>query len=563
MDSNMIFIAALAAVVFLVIKNKTDEAERKKKLIHDLKENYGKEENREYTPVEYELISHYFKNKGVEQGENIIDHITWNDLDMDNFFISMNHTLSETGEEYLFDMLHRPVFDVDVLKERGRVIDFFEKHEDERLIAQQALAAMGHSKKYSLSDYLKQLDDLREENNVGHMFCALLGLVSIAMIFLRPPVGFVMVLLATAVNVATYFKRKSETDPYVRCFSYIVRMLRETKALLALDAPELSEYIAKLKKDQDVLKELNHGMFLLMSGRNLTGSLMELPLDYIRIFFHLDLMRFNVMLRIVRKNRAAINEMIEITGFLDSMISVGHFRKTLIKAAEPEFVSGETVFSAEEMFHPLLKKPVPASIEAKRGVLVTGSNASGKSTFLKSVALAALLAETIYTVPADSLKMSFFMIYSSMSIRDSISSGDSYYMAEIRAMKRIMDAVKGRRDTSILCFVDEVLRGTNTVERIAASSQLLKSLSTDGVICFAATHDIELTHMLENYVDNYHFSETAGNGTITFSYKLETGRAESRDAIRLLDMIGYDQSITKAAFETSNCFMETGAWPKL
>jgi DNA mismatch repair ATPase MutS len=215
------------------------------------------------------------------------------------------------------------------------------------------------------------------------------------------------------------------------------------------------------------------------------------------------------------------------------------------------------------MFHPLLKKPVPASIEAKRGVLVTGSNASGKSTFLKSVALAALLAETIYTVPADSLRMSFFMIYSSMSIRDSISSGDSYYMAEIRAMKRIMDAIKGRRDTSILCFVDEVLRGTNTVERIAASSQLLKSLSTDGVICFAATHDIELTHMLENYVDNYHFSETAGNGTITFSYKLETGRAESRDAIRLLDMICYDQSITKAAFETSNCFMETGAWPKL
>ncbi|MCR5526676.1 MAG: hypothetical protein K6F39_04750 [Lachnospiraceae bacterium] len=563
MDSNMILIAAVAIVIFLFAKNKTDEAARKKKLIHDLRENYGKDEIREYTPVEYELISHHFKNKGAAEGEDIIDQITWDDLDMDNFFMSMNHTLSETGEEYLFDMLHRPVMDAEILKERGRVIEFFDQHEKERLLAQQAFAAMGHPKKYSLSDYLKQLDNLREENNVGHMFCAALGIVSIAMIFLKPPVGFVMVLLATAVNVATYFKRKGETDPYVRCFSYIVRMLRETRALLALDAPELSEYIERLRKAQDTLKELNHGMFLLMSGRNLTGSIMELPLDYIRIFFHLDLMRFNVMLRIVRKNRDAIDELIEIAGFLDSMISVGHFRRTLLTTSEPEFISDETVFSAEDMFHPLLKKPVPATIEARRGVLVTGSNASGKSTFLKSAALTALLAETIYTVPAKHVCMSFFKIYSSMSIRDSISAGDSYYMAEIRAMKRIMDAVKTRAGASILCFVDEVLRGTNTVERIAASSQLLKSLSTEGVICFAATHDIELTHMLENYIDNYHFSETAGEGTITFSYRLEPGRAESRDAIRLLDMIGYDQSITKAAFETSSCFMETGAWPKL
>jgi DNA mismatch repair ATPase MutS len=79
-----------------------------------------------------------------------------------------------------------------------------------------------------------------------------------------------------------------------------------------------------------------------------------------------------------------------------------------------------------------------------------------------------------------------------MSLRDDLQGGDSYYVVEIKALKRILTAAKepGR---PVLCFVDEVLRGTNTVERIAASTQILKSFDGRAVLCFAATHDIELT----------------------------------------------------------------------
>ena len=107
--------------------------------------------------------------------------------------------------------------------------------------------------------------------------------------------------------------------------------------------------------------------------------------------------------------------------------------------------------------------------------------------------------------------------------------------------------------------MDEVLRGTNTVERIAASSQILKSLCGRSVLCFAATHDIELTRMLDNCFDNYHFEEDF-NQDVVFNYKLLKGPATTRNAIKLLKSIGYDDKIIKAADDTANQFLQTGNW---
>ena len=118
-------------------------------------------------------------------------------------------------------------------------------------------------------------------------------------------------------------------------------------------------------------------------------------------------------------------------------------------------------------------------------------------------------------------------------------------------------------NSKILCFVDEVLRGTNTVERISASSQILKELALNGIMCFAATHDIELTYILEKYYSNYHFTEDVQGNEIVFSYALHEGRATSRNAIKLLEIIGYDKSIVDKAQERAEDFVNTGAWRQI
>ena len=121
-------------------------------------------------------------------------------------------------------------------------------------------------------------------------------------------------------------------------------------------------------------------------------------------------------------------------------------------------------------------------------------------------------------------------------------------------------AVRENAAPPVLCFVDEVLRGTNTVERIAASSRILQSLTGKGVLCFAATHDIELTHLLEDTYENYHFEETIEEGDINFNYLLKKGRAQSRNAIRLLQVMGYDSDVIKEAEDMAGRFLETGKW---
>ena len=109
--------------------------------------------------------------------------------------------------------------------------------------------------------------------------------------------------------------------------------------------------------------------------------------------------------------------------------------------------------------------------------------------------------------------------------------------------------------------MDEVLRGTNTVERIAASREVLAGLANNGrTLCFAATHDIELTYLLEQECDNYHFEETVTDDKVEFDYMLKEGRATSRNAIKLLRMLGYPEEIIKKAEHSAEQFLKTGEW---
>ena len=147
-----------------------------------------------------------------------------------------------------------------------------------------------------------------------------------------------------------------------------------------------------------------------------------------------------------------------------------------------------------------------------------------------------------------------------MALRDDLRAGDSYYIVEIKALKRIMDAADCDSRNPLLCFVDEVLRGTNTVERIAASTQIMERLSEKGIYCFAATHDIELTHLLEDKYDNYHFEEEVKDGDVLFSYHLLNGRAQTRNAIKLLKVIGFSDEITECAENRAQRFIRTGQW---
>jgi DNA mismatch repair ATPase MutS len=122
-----------------------------------------------------------------------------------------------------------------------------------------------------------------------------------------------------------------------------------------------------------------------------------------------------------------------------------------------------------------------------------------------------------------------------------------------------MDADNSRQP--LLCIIDEVLRGTNTVERIAASSELLKQIASENILCIAATHDIELCSMLSEQYSMLHFKETVtSDGDVLFDYMIRDGQTTTRNAIKLLKSMGFDKNLVKQANEKADFFITEGKW---
>ncbi len=449
-------------------------------------------------------------------------------------------------------------------------------HEKERIDLLCALKDLGHTGRFSLYDYMDSLDSLEWKGSGRSVFVLLLYTVSVAVMFISVQIGILLLLAALVIGLVHYFREKSRIEPYLISFRYLLRMMKQadliSTILLKGDSEELRAQGKALAEVNAGFAGFRRGSGILMSSGDSSSNPLDLVLDYIRILFHLDLFKFSSMLSAVRQKKAEIDTEISIVGRADAAVAAASCRESLPEWCRPEFTAcGEAFIDAEDLYHPLLENAVPNSLHTDRPILLTGSNASGKSTFLRSVAICALLAQTIWTVPAKSWRSSLFRIYSSMALKDNLQGHESYYMVEIKSLKRILDAAAGdgsgmhseaaaaAASVPVLAFIDEVLRGTNTIERIAASTEILHAFAAKGILTFAATHDIELTDLLPEY-DNYHFGEEIEEGDVIFHYHLQKGRATTRNAIRLLGQIGFAPSITEKAEERAAQFEKTGKW---
>lgn len=301
---------------------------------------------------------------------------------------------------------------------------------------------------------------------------------------------------------------------------------------------------------------------MVSGGSSISGSLFDAVFDYVRILCHVDLIKIGTMIKEVCKYEKELLELYDIIGYLDAIIAIASFRDSVETYCIPQFEMEKEhskQLKMQMLYHPLIKNPVKNSIDTDKSILFTGSNASGKSTFLKAVAINVLFAQTIHTVLADEYCSSFYRIYSSMALRDDILSQESYFIVELKSLKRIFTKIR-EDDVAVLCFIDEILRGTNTVERVAASSQLLEEIAKKNALCFAATHDIELTYLLEDIYQNCHFEEVLQDGDVSFDYLLKEGRANSRNAIRLLEVIGFDKEVVKRSQQRVDRFLQKGIW---
>lgn len=545
------FILLLGVILFRGITENKRTVEKWKK---SFRENFGEKNKRKWKNEELEKISHYSQYK---KSEYEIDELTWNDLDMNEIFRQMAYTRSSLGDDYLFFMLRNPVQDEEILKKREKKISLLGSQEELRLKLQILFARIGRIREYSYADYLHYLMQEEAKSNLKHYLADGLILLSFLLMGYNLGLGWAVFFGMILYNIVVYFKDKAHLEPYLISLRYLLKNLEYAKELKEILPMEWKEEKVRLERILAVMKKMQKNSYLVMSPGRMAGEGLELLLDYMRMCFHIDIIKFNRMLSHIQKYEKEIWDLYEIMGEADACIAVAEYRASLPQNTCPVFHQEKRIIM-KEGYHPLIENAVSNSLEMSKSVLLTGSNASGKSTFLKTMGINVLLAQTIHTCVAGYFELPFCRLYTSMSLKDSLFLNESYYMAEIKAIKRIMDATQD--GSMVVCMVDEVLRGTNTIERIAASTQILKSMSEKNILCMAATHDVELTKTLEKEYDNYHFEESIHQSDVSFSYRLMVGRAKSCNAIYLLENLGYDRTMIYEARKMVKVFEEQGEW---
>ena len=174
---------------------------------------------------------------------------------------------------------------------------------------------------------------------------------------------------------------------------------------------------------------------------------------------------------------------------------------------------------------------------------------SGKTSFIRTIGINVITGQTINTCFADEFSLSKMNIFSAIRISDDLMNDKSYYFEEVLSIKSMIDnSTNGKTN---LFLLDEIFKGTNTIERISAGKAVLSALSKGNNIVFVSTHDIELADLLKDEYELYHFSEIVDHKSVDFDYKLKEGKLKDRNAIRILQINDYPEELIQEAIEIS------------
>ncbi len=501
---------------------------------------------------EASLKKAWLTEKKFHDFDSEVDDITWYDLDGFSLFESINLTFSSVGSEALYQQLRNFHFRPD--KQLTKLIDFFAADSAAREQSQYTFARLGKqddnfSKAYLANEAAQSIGSLP-----FFVFLGVLPLVGILLLLLGFVQGILLTLVSVVFNTIYYSIKKAKLETELNSMRYLVQTIACGSQIAKINTPLQDE----IKRSLAPLKKITRFAF---SFRAKNGSEGDMLFEYINIIFMLPFISYQTVTTTLSKHQQAAIDLWNLLGKLEVAAAILNFRTYMPITCLPTFQTSGGV-EATGTYHPLLSEAVMNDVTWTHNTLVTGSNASGKSTYVKSVAINCILAQTIQTAVAETFTMVPGHVITSMAVEDDLFEGDSYFVAEIKSIKRLLDTVATKQ--RCYCFVDEILKGTNTVERIASSASIIHWLRAYPSLAFVATHDIELTEILKNDCRNIHFSEqvTEDDG-ISFDYKVKSGPALSRNAIALLKVMGYPETIVQDAYYAANDFDQNRKWQEL
>ena len=580
METIIIAAICLSVLIVIILGFFLIYSLKKKRVLRKLAEKYGKPSTRAYDERDFTNISQLF-TLFPAKGKETVDDITWNDLQMPLVYQQMNHSVSHIGDEFLHRHIRTQRYDE--LDRLEKHIQYFDAHPKERLNLQYAFhninpktrveqtrASYLTENKKKCVDFVAHMKDTDLFPNISIIPSAVIlisAILLIVFVLCIPILSFVnvqalivilvlsmfFVISGSAIYFELFMKKIHDYIPTIKTFCAGVNASAQIAKLDPnVFGKELQLLIPVIKKLRNKSRDMNALIDICMLQNEMAAGL-----GIITLIFGLYGFVYQWAVKTIKRFTAEAMISYESIGYVELCIGLGSYRKTISNYCHPEFSENSQV-AFDELYHPLLKDPVTNSKTLNHKLIITGANASGKSTFIKTLAINAITAQSINLCYAKRFSLQPAYIYTAMNLSDDITTGDSFYMAEIKRLKGFLDSL-GKASYKMY-FVDEILKGTNTIERIAAASSVLRRFAESNCFFCLATHDTELTSILQHYYSNYHFEETTTDTEIFYDYKLYDGVTPGSNAIALLRVMQYDESIVDGASKSAQYYISNSKW---
>jgi Mismatch repair ATPase (MutS family) len=499
-------------------------------------------------PFYFDSIGSYFKNKSNTDSFHILSDKTCNDLDFEELFMFLDRTNSKVGQQYLYNKLRTILAKSEEVEFKENLIQKLLQDEKLRLNTQLQLDKLNKEDAY----YIASLFQGEYEKAPKWFFVIrLLSFTSLLSLLLLPiNAKMFFVFFGTfIVNIGFHYWNKRNLYKYLGSIPQLLKM--NSIATNLFKVSEFRPINPDLNSSIQIIKQVRNRMSFFRLEANLQSEFEAIfwgILELIKIAFLLEpLLLFGILKRLDTK-RKEIESVYCFIGEIDALISIASLRKGTDLYCIPTI--NESEIRAEKVYHPLIPNCISNTIEVnKKSILLTGSNMSGKTSFIRTIGLNMICGLTINTCFAESMTFPRLRIYSAIRINDDLINDRSYYFEEVLTIKEMIDNTSNGKAN--LFLLDEIFKGTNTVERISAGKAVLSALGKNKNFVFVSTHDIELTDLLSDEYELYHFSEVVKENKVDFDYKLKPGKLKNRNAIRILEINDYPGDVIDEAIAIS------------
>ena len=547
-DSNIPFLAAgiVAVVIFVLL------VFRHGKLNEEL----------EYTKAKVIVYERYMKrydDSWKEFAEDGSEYLTDDDLVAKDLDIMGKNSIyqficvagTEDGRQMLAETLRQPEFAAeDRTKRQIAIQELAEKHDFSMGFETLCVKSeTGKKKKYSSDEFVAYCTSDDHIPGIFHVLRFLLPLITIVLLVLGimgkvnlgySLISFFVVLLFAWITsgvagqaVMPMISFGYVINDYIRMFELISgetfdsELLNDIKNTISTDSGALNA-VKKLERISAAFNiRYNPIVHQVLCGLFLWD-------------FHLGIM----MDKWRDQYGSQVKDWIHAISRMEELLSFAVLARTR-EVSYPEVTRHEKVeVSAENLRHPLIdpSKVVPNDAVFKGGAtIITGSNMSGKTTFLRTLGINLILAYAGAPVCAENMHADYMKIFTSMRVTDDVSNGISTFYAEILRIKSMVEYKKN--EMPMLCLIDEIFKGTNSADRIVGATQVIRKLSDDHSMTLVSTHDFELCDLKSESGEpaaNYHFEEYYEGDQLKFDYKKKDGRCTTTNAMAILHMAGLD-----------------------